>query len=57
MTIPKHQIVAILRDRGRPERADFVDRQLPDDIDPDLHSGLLATLGITPDQFASGVTP
>lgn len=56
MTIPKHLIVAKLRDRGQPERADFVDRTLPDDIDPDRHGGLLATLNIKADEFASGAS-
>lgn len=53
MTIPKHLIVAKLRERGKPERADFVDRQLPAEVDPERHSGLLATLGIRLDEFTS----
>jgi hypothetical protein len=56
MTIPKHLIVAKLRERGKPERADFVDRTLPDEIDPDRHGGLLATLNIKVDEFASGAS-
>lgn len=56
MTISKHLIVAKLRDRGQPERADFVDRQLPDEIDPDKHSGILATLNIKLDEFATGAS-
>ena len=54
MTIPNHLIVAKLRDRGQPERADFVDRQLPDEVDPGRHSGILATLDIKLDDFAAG---
>lgn len=53
MTIPKHLIVAMLRERGKPERAEFVDRQLPAEVDPELHSGLLATLGIKLDELTS----
>ncbi len=56
MTIPKHLIVAMLRERGKPERADFVDRQLPADVDPELHSGLLVTLGIKLDELTSGAS-
>jgi hypothetical protein len=47
MTIPKHVIVATLRERSKNARADWVDRELPDDVDPYLHSGLLATLDLT----------
>ena len=54
MTIPRHLIVAMLRERGKPERAEFVDRQLPADVDPERHSGLLATLGIKLDEFTPG---
>ena len=54
MTISKHLIVAELRDRGQPERANFVDRQLPDEVDPERHSGILATLNIKLDQFDTG---
>jgi hypothetical protein len=46
MTIPKHVIVAALRTRNQNARADWVDRELPDDVDPFLHSGLLSTLNL-----------
>ena len=44
MAILKSVIVAELRNRGQHMRADFVDKQLPNDIDPTKHVGLLATL-------------
>ena len=44
MTIPKQLIIDDLRKRGLNERADFVDRQLPDEVDPRKHGGLLGTL-------------
>ncbi len=47
MDIPKHVIVAKLRERGQNGRADFVQRDLPDSVDPRLHAGLLATLHLT----------
>ncbi len=56
MTIPKHLIVTMLRERGKPERAEFVERQLPADVDPERHSGLLATLGIKLNEFAPGAS-
>lgn len=51
MTISKTTVVAVLRKRGQHSRADFVDRNLPDRIDPDQHSGLLSTLNLDPAQL------
>ena len=44
MIISKDVVLAALRDRGQPERAEFVDRELPDRIDSIKHGGLLAML-------------
>ncbi|MGX6600878.1 hypothetical protein ACWKSP_01885 [Micromonosporaceae bacterium Da 78-11] len=44
MIIPKNVIITELRNRGLHQRADFVDKQLPDDVDPATHGGLLSTL-------------
>jgi hypothetical protein len=44
VAILKSVIVAELRNRGQHMRADFVEKQLPDDLDPAQHVGLLATL-------------
>lgn len=44
MIIPKNVILTELRNRGLHQRAEFVDKQLPDDVDPSLHVGLLSTL-------------
>jgi len=44
MIIQKSAIVAKLRELGLNARADWVDRELPDAVDPFLHSGLLSTL-------------
>jgi len=48
MTISKATVLAVLRERGQHARADFVDRELPDEIDPAVHGGLLATLRLDP---------
>ena len=48
MTISKTTVIAVLRERGQHSRADFVDRNMPDRIDPDRHSGLLSTLHLDP---------
>ena len=47
MNIPKNVIVARLRERGLDARADWVDRTLPDEVDPYQHSGLLKTLNLS----------
>ncbi|MEH0971621.1 DUF5994 family protein [Micromonospora sp. CPCC 205546] len=44
MTIPRHTIVAALRRRGQHTRADWVERELPPQVDTNRHAGLLATL-------------
>jgi hypothetical protein len=46
MIISKAVVLAVLRERGLNARADFVDRELPDDIDSTQHGGLLATLNL-----------
>jgi hypothetical protein len=56
MIIQKSVIIATLRERGLPERADFVDRQLPDEVDPAKHGGLLATLHLDLDDLAAGIS-
>ena len=52
MTISKAAVMAVLHERGQHSRADFVDRNLPDRIDPARHSGLLATLRLDASQLA-----
>jgi hypothetical protein len=56
MTIPKNLIIAKLRERGQHQRADFVDRQLPDDVDVARHGGLLATLHLDPEELGRDVS-
>lgn len=52
MKIDKTKVVALLRHRGLDDRADWVDRQLPERIDVYDNAGLLATLNINPDDLA-----
>ena len=59
MNIPKHVIVARLRERNQNGRADFVEKNLPDSVDPVQHTGLLSTLNIrvediTAEEYAQG---
>ncbi|MGW3855383.1 hypothetical protein [Micromonospora arida] len=48
MRIARDRIVAALRDRGQMARAAWVERELPEQVDPAKHSGLLATLNLNP---------
>ena len=52
MIIMKATVLAVLRARGQHHRADFVDRELPDRIDPLIHGGLLAMLQLDPATLA-----
>jgi hypothetical protein len=55
MEIPKDQILQLLRDRGNHDNAQHADQQLPDQVDTEQHSDLLAGLGIKPDELTSDV--
>ena len=52
MIISKAAVLAALRERGQHARADFVNRELPERIDPARHGGLLATLHLDLDTLA-----
>jgi hypothetical protein len=52
MIISKEAVLAVLRERGQNGRADFVARELPDQIDTAQHGGLLATLHLDLDALA-----
>jgi hypothetical protein len=47
MIVDRSRIVAVLRDRGQHARAEWVERQLPERVDTDQNSSLLATLDLT----------
>ncbi|MFF5176472.1 hypothetical protein ACFY2Q_00390 [Micromonospora sp. NPDC000316] len=57
MRIAKHRIVDALRDRGQQARADWVERELPERVDPAKHSGLLATLHLDPADLVDAPSP
>jgi hypothetical protein len=52
--IPKEQILQMLRDRGDHEQAQHADQQLPDQLDPERHAGLLGQVGIDPGEILGG---
>jgi hypothetical protein len=49
--VDKDKILQILRDRGQHARAQWVDRQLPQRVDLEKNTGLLATLHISPSEL------
>ncbi|MFI1994535.1 hypothetical protein [Actinoplanes sp. NPDC020271] len=51
-TARKADVLQVLRTRGLQSRADWFDRQLPDDIDILRNRSLLSTLGIDPATLA-----
>ncbi len=57
MYISKAAIIATLRSRGLPARADWVDRELPEVVDVGRNAGLLATLHINPAELAPLAAP
>ncbi|WP_250008166.1 hypothetical protein [Actinoplanes sp. M2I2] len=54
MIVSKAAVLTVLRERGQQARADFVDRELPEEIDTDRHGGLLATLHLDLAELARG---
>lgn len=53
MEVAKSKILDALRDRGQDIRAEWVDRDLPDQVDTYRHAGLLALLGLNPAELAN----
>ncbi|MEV4349683.1 hypothetical protein AB0J83_34935 [Actinoplanes sp. NPDC049596] len=53
MIVPRQLVVDELRRRGLGVRADFVEKQLPEQVDSTRHGGLLATLHINLDELVS----
>ncbi|WP_446215018.1 hypothetical protein [Micromonospora sp. IBHARD004] len=52
MKIARHRIIDVLRARGQHVRADWIRRELPDEVDVGKHAGLLATLNLDPADLA-----
>ncbi|GAA0384908.1 hypothetical protein GCM10009541_29610 [Micromonospora gifhornensis] len=57
MNIARQKIVSILRQRGQQVRADWVECELPERVDPEEHAGLLAILHLDPADLADEPSP
>jgi len=59
MEIPKDKILDLLRERGDHDKAGQAEQELPDQVDPERDSGLLAKFGIDPQdllaKFGGGI--
>lgn len=57
MSIARDRIVNVLRARGQQVRADWVERELPERVDPGEHAGLLALLRLDPADLVDAPSP
>ncbi|MEH1100151.1 DUF5994 family protein [Micromonospora sp. CPCC 205561] len=57
MTVARHTIVAALRRRGQHARADWVERELPTEVETTRHTGLLATLRLDVAELGGPTAP
>ncbi len=46
MEIPKDKVLALLQQQGKHDQADQANQELPDQVDPDQHAGLLSKFGL-----------
>ena len=53
MNIDKQQIIELLRNQGEQQKADQAQGELPEQVDPEQHAGLLEKLGIDPQALLS----
>ena len=53
MEIPKDQVLELIRQQRNPEQASEAEQELPDQIDPQRDSGVLAKFGIQPQDLLS----
>ena len=59
MEIPKDKILELLQQQGKDDQVEPARDELPDQVDPERDSGLLAKFGIDPQdvlsKFAGGI--
>jgi hypothetical protein len=48
MQIPKDKIIDLLRERGADDKVQQAQQELPDQVDPEQHAGLLQKFGLDP---------
>jgi hypothetical protein len=53
MEIPKEKVLELLQQQGQSDQHDQARQELPDQLDPERDSGLLAKFGIDPHGLAA----
>jgi hypothetical protein len=53
MEIPKDKILDLLREQGKDDQVGQAEQELPDQVDPEKHSGLLQKFGLEPQDLLS----
>jgi DNA-binding protein H-NS len=53
MEFSKDQVVELLQERGQTEQATQADQELPQQVDSEQHSDLLAKFGVDPQELAT----
>jgi hypothetical protein len=48
MEIPKDKVLDLLREQGKDDQVDQAQQELPDQVDPEQHAGLLQKFGLDP---------
>lgn len=54
MNIDKSQIIDLIRSRGEDDKANQAESELPDQVDPEKDSGLLAKFDVNPSDLLGG---
>ena len=53
MEIPKDKILDLIREHGNSDQVGQAEQELPDQVDPEQHSGLLQKFGLEPQDVLS----
>ena len=53
MEIPKDKILDLIREHGNSDQVGQAEQELPDQVDPEQHSGLLQKFGLEPQDVVS----
>lgn len=48
MEIPKDKVLELIRSQGHADKAGDAEQELPDQVDPERDSGMLAKFGLEP---------
>ena len=48
MEIPKDKVLDLLREQGKDDQVDQAQQELPVQVDPEQHAGLLQKVGLDP---------